>query len=114
MGNHYHLQIAKLKPSSPSLAEPSNRLNLFFSGWYNPLAPTARTTISGTFQSGPSRSTYCLAQRHAGMTLRELGKFMGEVEYRAVRVAIARFQNRAETRTPIARQSKTDREIVES
>ena len=55
---------------------------------------------------------YYFGQRHAGMTLRELGKYMGEVEYPAVSVAIARFQN--EDRTLIATQSKTDREIVES
>jgi hypothetical protein len=40
---------------------------------------------------------YYLGQRHAGMTLRELGKCMGEVEYPAVSVAIARFQIRLKT-----------------
>ena len=54
-----------------------------------------------------------LGQRHAGKTLRELGKYMGEVEYQAVSVAIARFQDRLKTERSL-QQSKTDREIVES
>ena len=40
---------------------------------------------------------YYLGERHAGMTLREHGKYMGEVGYPAVSVAIARFQNRPKT-----------------
>ena len=57
---------------------------------------------------------YYLGQRHAGMTLRELGKYMGEVEYPAVSVAIARFQNRLKTERSLQRRVKQDREIVES
>src|SRR5215475_12943558 len=57
---------------------------------------------------------YYIGQRHAGMTLRELGKYMGEVEYPAVSVAIARFQNRLKTDRSLQTQSKTDREIVKS
>ena len=40
---------------------------------------------------------YYSGQRHAGMTLRELGKYLGEVEYPAVSIAIARFRNRLKT-----------------
>ena len=40
---------------------------------------------------------YHLGQRHAGMTVRELGKYMGGVEYPAGSVAIARSQNRLKT-----------------
>ena len=40
---------------------------------------------------------YYPGQRHAGMTLRELGKYLGEVEYPAVSIAIARFRNRLKT-----------------
>ena len=49
---------------------------------------------------------YYLGQRHAGMTLRELGKYMGEVEYPAVSVAIARFQNRLKTERSLQRRVK--------
>jgi len=49
-----------------------------------------------------------------GKTLRELGKYKGEVEYPAVSVAIARFQNRLKTERSLQTQSNTDREIVES
>ena len=48
---------------------------------------------------------YYLGQ-HAGMTLRELGKCMGEVEYAAVSVAIARFQNRLKTERSLQRRVK--------
>jgi len=40
---------------------------------------------------------YYFGQRHAGMTLRELGERMGEVQYPAASVAIASFQNRLKT-----------------
>ena len=49
---------------------------------------------------------YYLGQRHAGMTLRELGKYMGEVEYPAVSVAIARSQNRLKTERSLQRRVK--------
>ena len=49
---------------------------------------------------------YYLGQRHAGMTLRKLGKYMGEVEYPAVSVAIARFQNRLKTERSLQRRVK--------
>ena len=49
---------------------------------------------------------YYLGQRHAGMTLRELGKCMGEVEYPAVSVAIARFQKRLKTERSLQRRVK--------
>jgi len=49
---------------------------------------------------------YYLGQRHAGMTLRELGKCMGDVEYPAVSVAIARFQNRLKTERSLQRRVK--------
>ena len=49
---------------------------------------------------------YYLGQRHAGMTLRELGKYLGEVEYPAVSVAIARFQNRLKTERSLQRRVK--------
>jgi len=49
---------------------------------------------------------YYLGQRHAGMTLRELGKYMGGVEYPAVSVAIARFQNRLKTERSLQRRVK--------
>jgi hypothetical protein len=49
---------------------------------------------------------YYLGQRHEGMTLRELGKCMGEVEYPAVSVAIARFQNRLKTERSLQRRVK--------
>ena len=45
---------------------------------------------------------YHLGQRHAGMTLRELGKYMGEVEYPAVSVANREIPKPAEDRTLIA------------
>jgi hypothetical protein len=40
------------------------------------------------------------------MTLRELGKYMGEVEYPAVSVAIARLQNRLKTERSLQRRVK--------
>jgi hypothetical protein len=40
------------------------------------------------------------------MTLRELGKYLGEVEYPAVSVAIARFQNRLKTERSLQRRIK--------
>jgi hypothetical protein len=40
------------------------------------------------------------------MTLRELGKCMGEVEYLAVSVAIARFQKRLKTEGSLQRRVK--------
>jgi hypothetical protein len=40
---------------------------------------------------------YYLRQRHAGITLRELGRYVGEVEYPAVSLAIARFEKRLKT-----------------
>jgi hypothetical protein len=40
------------------------------------------------------------------MTLRELGRYMGEVEYRAVSVAIAKFQNRLKTEGSLQRRVK--------
>jgi len=49
---------------------------------------------------------YYLGQRHAGMTLRQLGKYMGDVEYPAVNVAIARFQNRLKTERSLQRRVK--------
>src|SRR6516164_7101568 len=56
--------------------------------------------------NGAVNLAYCLGQRHAGMTLRELGKCMGEVEYPAVSVAIARFQNRLKTDRSLQRRVK--------
>ena len=49
---------------------------------------------------------YYLGQRHAGMTLRELGKCMGDAEYPAVSVAIARFENRLKTERLLQRRLK--------
>ena len=49
---------------------------------------------------------YYLGQRHAGMTLRELGKYMGEVEYPDVSVAIARFQNRLKNERSLQGRAK--------
>jgi hypothetical protein len=43
-----------------------------------------------------------------------LASVLGDVEYPAVSVAIARFEKPTEDRTLIATQGKTDREIVES
>jgi len=40
------------------------------------------------------------------LTLRELGKYMGEVEYPAVSIAIARFQNRLKTERSLQRKVK--------
>jgi hypothetical protein len=40
------------------------------------------------------------------MILRELDKYMGEVEYPAVSLAIARFQNRLKTEGPLQRRVK--------
>ena len=99
-----------------SLTAPSNRAgNVVLRVWSNslwtPSQPRSPSVITIT-TAGAVGLAYYLGQRHAGMTLRELGKYMGEEEYPAVSVAIARFQN--EDRTLIATQSKTDREIVES
>ena len=41
---------------------------------------------------------YYLGPRYAGMTLRDLGKQMGEVRFQAVSVAIGRFQNRLQAK----------------
>ena len=49
---------------------------------------------------------YHLGQRYAGMTLRELGKYMGEVEHPAVSVAIARFQNRLKNERSLQGRAK--------
>ena len=40
------------------------------------------------------------------MTLRELGRYMGEMGYPAVSVAIARFQNRLKTERSLQRIEK--------
>ena len=56
--------------------------------------------------NGAVGPAYYLGQRHAGMTLRELGKYLGEVEYPAVSVAIARLQNRLKTDRSLRRRVK--------
>jgi hypothetical protein len=40
------------------------------------------------------------------MTLHELGKYLGDVEYPAVSVAIARFENRLKTERSLQRRVK--------
>ena len=47
-----------------------------------------------------------LGQRHAGMTVRELCKYMGGVEYPAVSVAIARFRNWLKSERSLQRRVK--------
>jgi putative transposase len=49
---------------------------------------------------------FFLGQRHAGITLRDLGEHMGDVEYPAVSAAIARFQNRLRTDRSLQRRVK--------
>lgn len=49
---------------------------------------------------------YYLGQRHAGITLRQLGRHMGEVEYPAVSVAIARFEKRLKTDRSLQKRLK--------
>jgi len=49
---------------------------------------------------------YHLGQSHAGMTLRELGHQMGDVEYPAVSVAIARLQKRLRTDRSLQKKVK--------
>jgi len=55
---------------------------------------------------------YYFGQRHAGMTLRELGKYIGEVEYPAVSVVIARFQNRLKTERSLQRRIKQTEKLL--
>ena len=50
---------------------------------------------------------YYLGQRHAGITLRELGRHVGEVEYPAVSLAIARFEKRLKTGSFVGEEAKT-------
>jgi hypothetical protein len=45
----------------------------------------------------PLMASDYLGQRHAGITLRELGRHVGEVEYPPVSFAIARFEKRLKT-----------------
>ena len=49
---------------------------------------------------------YHLGQRHAGITLRELGRHVGEVEYPAVSLAIARFEKRLKTDRSLEKRLK--------
>jgi hypothetical protein len=49
---------------------------------------------------------YYLGQRHAGITLRELGRHVGEVEYPAVSLAIARFEKRLKTDRSLEKRLK--------
>jgi hypothetical protein len=46
------------------------------------------------------------------MTLRQLGKGMSEVEYPAVSVAIARFQNRLKTERLLQRRVKQTEKLL--
>jgi len=46
------------------------------------------------------------------MTLRELGKYIGEVEYPAVSVVIARFQNRLKTERSLQRRIKQTEKLL--
>jgi hypothetical protein len=75
IGNHYHLQIETLKPNHRD-------------GMKRTLGSDLRTTGNGTLGLA-----YYLGQRHAGITLRELGRYVGKVEYPVVSLAIARFEN---------------------
>ena len=49
---------------------------------------------------------YYLGQRHAGITLRELGRCVGGVEYPAVSLAIARFEKRLKTDRSLEKKLK--------
>jgi hypothetical protein len=55
---------------------------------------------------------YYPGQRHAGMTLRQLGKYLGDVEYPAVSIAIARFQNRLKTERSLQRRVKQIEQLL--
>jgi hypothetical protein len=51
---------------------------------------------------------YYLGKRHAGIALRELARQVGEVEYPAVSLAIARFEKRLKTdRSFVGEEGKT-------
>ena len=62
--------------------------------------------ISAQRGNGAVGLAYYLGQRHAGITLRELGRHMGEVEYPAVSVAIARFEERLKTDRSLQKRLK--------
>jgi hypothetical protein len=47
-----------------------------------------------------------IALHHAGITLREFGRYVGEVEYPAVSVAIARFEERLKTDRSLEKRLK--------
>jgi hypothetical protein len=49
---------------------------------------------------------YYLGQRQAGITLRELGRYVGEVQYPAVSIAIARFEKRLKTDRSLEKRLK--------
>ena len=56
--------------------------------------------------NGALGMAYYLGQRHAGITLRELGRHVGEVEYPAVSLAIARFEKRLKTDRSLEKRLK--------
>jgi hypothetical protein len=53
-----------------------------------------------------ARLAYYLGQRHAGIALRELGRHVGQVEYPAVSLAIARFEKRLKTDRSLEKRLK--------
>jgi putative transposase len=62
--------------------------------------------VSRTRGNGAVGLAFFLGQRHAGMTLRELGRHMGEVEYPAVSAAIKRFRERLTNDRSLRRKVK--------
>jgi hypothetical protein len=62
--------------------------------------------ISAKRGNGALGMAYYLGQRQAGITLRELGRHVGEVEYPAVSIAIARFEKRLKTDRSLEKRLK--------
>ena len=73
-------------------------------GMERTLGSDLRTT--GQRGNGALGLAYYLGQRHAGITLRELGRHVGEVEYPAVSLAIARFEKRLKTDRSLEKRLK--------
>jgi len=120
MGDHYHLQIETLRPNliraiqwlNLPFSAWYNRLHhrrgslfqrRFKAVLHDPQESALMINRYIHFKGSDLRTTgqprvrpailpaYHLGQRHAGITLRELGRHVGEVEYPALGFAIARF-----------------------
>lgn len=62
--------------------------------------------LSAQRANGVAGLAYYPGQRHAGITLRKLGRYLGKVEYPAVSVAITGFEKRLKTNRSLQKRLK--------